>query len=84
MQCFGFGDGTRCLMRRWELGVFDAASYRTYHWVRVAAGGQREVHQRLRPVHGEALQLVLVPGFPFRVEQQPKPLEDPSNAPMLG
>jgi hypothetical protein len=42
----------------------------TYHWVRVAAGRQCEVHQRLGAVHGEALQLVLVPaGLPFRVEQ---------------
>ena len=35
------------------------------------------MHQRLGAVHGEALQLVLVPaGLPFRVEQQPKPLQD--------
>jgi hypothetical protein len=59
--------------------AFDEACLRaTYHWIRVATGGQCEVHQRLGPIHGEALQLLVpvpVPaGLPFRVEQQPKPL----------
>ena len=47
-----------------------------YHWIRVASGGQRKVHQRLTAVDGEALQLALVFGLPSRVQQHPEPLQD--------